>query len=107
VQTTTTAGWTVVALSGDVDLGTAPRLRHRLNRLLDDGASVVLDMRDLDFIDSTGLGVLVGALRRVRSAGGEIRLADLPPGIHRVFSVTGLDQVFPIFASVDAATSEG
>ena len=98
--------WTVVPLSGDIDLATAPALRARLTDLLDGGCSLVLDLRELRFIDSTGLGVLVGALRRVRADGRELRLAGPPPGVHRVFSVTGLDHVFRIFPSVEEATTD-
>jgi anti-sigma B factor antagonist len=97
--------WSVLPLTGDVDLAAAPALRAELKASLDGSPSLVLDLSALDFIDSTGLGVLVGALRRARSDGGDIRLAALPASIGRVFSVTGLDQVFRVFPTVEAATA--
>jgi len=96
--------WTVVTLAGDIDLASAPELRSRLaDATQDTPARVVLELSELDFIDSTGLGVLVGTLRRVRATGGDIRIAGARAGIERVFSVTGLDRVFGLFESVEAA----
>jgi anti-sigma B factor antagonist len=66
-------------------------------------AFIVLDLSQLTFIDSTGLGVLVGAQRRARETGGEVRLAGAAPGVQRVLEVTGLDTVFGVFPSVDDA----
>ena len=108
MQTQATAGtdWTVVPLSGDIDLASAPTLRARLNELSERRPTrVILDVTNLDFIDSTGLGVLVGALRRVRNDGGDLRVAGARPGIERVFSVTGLDRVFALYPAVNDALS--
>ena len=100
----TIAGWTVLPLAGDIDLSSAPALRAELGGATEvSPARVVLDLSELDFIDSTGLGVLVGALRRVRGGGGDIRLASARSGIERVFVVTGLDRVFRLFPSVEEA----
>ena len=96
--------WTVVPLSGDIDLASAPALRSRLADATQDApARVILDLSELDFIDSTGLGVLVGTLRRVRGTGGDIRIAGARAGIERVFSVTGLDRVFGLYESIEDA----
>ena len=96
--------WVVVPLTGEIDLASAPELRAELGRLNEtETPAIVLDLTDLEFIDSTGLGVLVGALRRARSQGGDIRLAGARPGIRRVLSVTGLDRVFELFATVAEA----
>ena len=64
--------WTVLAVSGEVDVATAPRLREQLVQLVNQGSHhLVVDLEGVDFLDSTGLGVLVGALKRVRLQDGE------------------------------------
>ena len=99
-----TPTWIVESVAGDVDLASAPELRARLKDLIDPGPTfVVLDLSELVFIDSTGLGVLVGVHRRVKEAGGEVRLASAGPRIMRVLSVTGLDRVFVTFPTVAEA----
>jgi anti-sigma B factor antagonist len=104
--TSTPARWTVMSLTGDVDLATAPGLRQRLAEMTGPGPSfVVIDMSDLTFIDSTGLGVLVGALRRMRSHDGDLRIAAARSGIARVFGITGLDRVFELFPTVHEAVA--
>lgn len=96
--------WTVLPLRGDVDLASAPALRQQLADMTEESPSfLIIDVSDLDFIDSTGLGVLVGTLRRLRGNGGDVRLAAARPGIARVFSVTGLDRVFALYPTVDDA----
>jgi len=96
--------WAVLALTGDADLASAVSLRASLTEATATTPSwLVLDLAGLDFIDSTGLGVLVGALRRVRAGGGDLRVAAAPPGIARVFSVTGLDRVFGVYPTVEDA----
>jgi anti-sigma B factor antagonist len=96
--------WAVLALTGEADLASAVPLRASLTEATATTPSwLVLDLAGLDFIDSTGLGVLVGVLRRVRAGGGEMRVAAAQPGIARVFSVTGLDRVFGIYPTVDEA----
>lgn len=100
------AGWTVVAASGEIDVAAAPMLRERLVDLISGGThQVVLDLEDVDFIDSTGLGVLVGAVRRARADDGDLRIVCTNSRLLRIFDITGLDQVFTIDASVDGAIS--
>ena len=95
-------GWAVVSASGEVDVASAPALRTRLDELLEAGAArMVIDLEDVDFIDSTGLGVLVGALRRARAANGDVRLVCTNPRILKVFEATGLHEVFAIGATFD------
>ncbi|MGK2930456.1 MAG: STAS domain-containing protein [Acidimicrobiales bacterium] len=99
-------GWTVVAASGEVDVATAPKLRERLVDLINGGSTqVVLDLENVDFIDSTGLGVLVGALRRARADDGDLRIACTNSRLLRIFDITGLGEVFTIESSVDEAIS--
>jgi anti-sigma B factor antagonist len=99
-----TPTWVVERVSGDIDLAAAPALRSRLQDAINAGnAFIVLDLSELLFIDSTGLGVVVGAHRRAGEVGGEVRIAAAAPRVMRVLSVTGLDRVFRTFASVDDA----
>ena len=105
LATRTVAGHTVLEVGGEVDVYTAPRLRERLVELVDGGArKVVVDLGRVDFLDSTGLGVLVGALKRLRAADGSFGLVCAKEPLLKIFRITALDQVFPIYPSVDAAT---
>jgi anti-sigma B factor antagonist len=98
-------GYSVLAVSGEVDVATVPRLREQLHGLVAQGSNkIVVDLDGVDFLDSTGLGVLVGALKRVRgSEGGELHLVCTQPRIRKVFEVTGLTKVFSLFDTVDEA----
>jgi len=85
---------TVCRLAGELDSINAPRLRTVLGELID--TEVVVDLSGLEFIDSSGLGVLVGALKRFDAAGHRLRLRAPTTAIARVFSITGLDQAFVV-----------
>src|ERR687883_743164 len=95
----------VVAVGGEIDVYTAPKLRERLVELINSGHyDLVIDLEGVDFLDSTGLGVLVGALKRVRSHQGSLRLVCTQERLLKIFRITGLAKVFPIYDSVDAAS---
>jgi anti-sigma B factor antagonist len=99
-------GYSVLAVSGEVDVATVPRLREQLHGLVAEGNTrIVVDLDGVDFLDSTGLGVLVGALKRVRSNDGELTLVCTQPRIRKVFEVTGLTKVFTLYDSVDEAVA--
>ena len=66
---------------------------------------IVVNLEEVEFIDSTGLGVLVGALKRMRARGGSLSLVCHQEGLLRVFTITGLVKVFAIYATVDEATA--
>jgi anti-sigma B factor antagonist len=86
-----------VRLVGELDLSTAGLLREELDRLISDGARLVtLDLAELSFVDSTGLSVLIGALKQVRGQGGDIILRSPTPGTRKVLEITGLTEVFSI-----------
>jgi anti-sigma B factor antagonist len=86
-----------VRVTGDLDIASAPRLREELLGLINRGIrAVTVDLARLDFIDSTGLSVLVSAMRRLREQGGDLVLQSLYPPALRVFEVTGLTKVFAI-----------
>ena len=87
----------VVALSGELDAFTSRRLQHRLDEIIDGGHhDLVIDLGALNFIDSTALGVLVGAQRRARDHGGDVRLQNVTEVAKRVFDVSGLSNVFNV-----------
>jgi anti-sigma B factor antagonist len=94
LTTTTSDAETTVAIDGEVDLYTAPQLRATLYDLIADGAlHLTLDLRDLSFIDSSGLGVIVGTLKRIREGGGELVLQAPSRSTRKVLDITGLSQV--------------
>jgi anti-sigma B factor antagonist len=98
------AGWTVLTVSGEIDIATAPSLRERLHGLLtENNPQLVVDLDDVGFLDSTALGVLVGGLKRARSEGGEVRIVCTQPRVRKVFEITRLDSAFDLFDSVDEA----
>lgn len=99
--------YTVLAVKGDIDVYTAPRLRAKLVELVSQGArKIVVNLDGVDFLDSTGLGVLVGGLKRVRSHDGDLTVVCTHARILKVFELTGLTEVFRISTSVDEATSD-
>jgi len=104
-----TPGSTVVAVGGEIDVYSAPKLRERLITLVDSGSyNLIVDMEAVEFLDSTGLGVLVGGLKRVRAHDGWIDLVCTQGRILRIFRITGLSKVFSIYDSVaDAVAAHG
>jgi anti-sigma B factor antagonist len=99
-------GSTVVAVGGEIDVYSAPKLRERLITLVDSGSyHLIVDMEAVEFLDSTGLGVLVGGLKRVRAHDGWIDLVCTQGRILRIFRITGLSRVFSIYDSVADAVA--
>ncbi len=94
----------VVSVAGEIDVYTAPKLREKLIELVSEGTyDVIVDLEKVDFLDSTGLGVLVGALKRVKAHDGSLALVCTQDKILKIFKITGLTKVFPIHSSVDEA----
>jgi len=94
----------VIAVSGEIDVATAPQLRECLHRVIAEGGNtVVLDLLGVTFLDSTALGVLVGALKRCRELGGDLHVVVADPRIMKIFEITGLTNVFTITDSLQAA----
>jgi anti-sigma B factor antagonist len=89
-------GTTLVVLRGDLDLATAPDLRETLVEVSDEGARIVVDMEAVEFLDSAGLGILVGGLRRARTRGGDLELVCSNSEVLKPLEITGLDRVFTI-----------
>ena len=100
------SGWTVVSVYGEVDVATAPELRERLVDLVNEGRSrLVVDLGGVDFLDSTGLGMIVSALKRARTHGGDLRVVCTESRITRLFEITGLDKALTLLPTVDAAVA--
>ena len=99
----------VVALTGEVDLYTAPEFKQQLQDVIAQGAShVIVDLTDTTFIDSTTLGVLVGGVKRLRTNGGQLSIVCSDRNITKIFEITGLNREFPIHADrAEALESAG
>ena len=97
--------WQVLTVQGEVDVTTTPRVRARLIALLSDGRpQLIVDLEGVNFLDSSGLGALVAALKLARSRGGELRLVcNEQRSVRKVLEVTGLDRVLERYDSVDDA----
>jgi anti-sigma B factor antagonist len=94
----------LIALTGQVDLHTAPELRDELVDAIEDGAlNVVVDLTRATFIDSMTLGVLLGAVKRLRPRGGRLRIVCADPNIRKIFEITLLDRVFSLYGTREAA----
>jgi anti-sigma B factor antagonist len=105
LNTRSEADRTVLEVAGEVDVYTGPTLRDRISDLLDSGAhDLVVDLGKVDFIDSTGLGVLVGALNRAKELGGSLQLICAQERVLKLLRITGLDQVFTVRASLAEIT---
>lgn len=106
LEVTERDGWSVVEVGGEIDVATAPRLREQLIALVNDQHyRIVVDLEAVDFIDSTGLGVLISGLKRVRTHGGSFALVCTEPRILKVFEITGLLAVFNVCATLDEAVA--
>lgn len=98
--------WVVVTVLGDVDLSSAPALRHDVIALLSEGhRKIALDLGPTDFVDSVGLGIIVAIWKRVRVQGGTFAVVCPEPRLKRVFQVVDLDKVLPLHDTVAAVTS--
>lgn len=94
----------VLRVNGEVDVYTAPEVRERAVQLLaDDFVHLIVDLGDVVFLDSTGIGALVGVLRRVRTQDGSLMLVTSSDRLLNIFEVTGLGNVFDIYPTLDDA----
>ncbi len=89
----------------ELDLYAAPELREAVFSAIRNGATIVVDLLDVTFIDSTALGVLVEAAKKTRSSGGSIAVACRNPNIVRVFELTGLTRVIAVHPSLSDAVA--
>src|SRR3954454_19483703 len=94
----------VVAVRGEIDLFTAPELKATLTDAIEEGKTrSVVDLSETTFLDSTALGVLIGAIKRLRSRDGRMTIVNTDQNIAKTFEITGLDQIFTILDTRDAA----
>ncbi|MEU0280409.1 STAS domain-containing protein [Streptomyces sp. NPDC088147] len=97
----------VVTAAGELDHHTADLLRTPLDEALEQGRSrLVIDCSQLEFCDSTGLNVLLGARLKADAAGGGVHLAAMLPVVARVFEITGADAVFTVHGSLEEALAD-
>ena len=98
----------MISLSGEVDLYTAPEFKQQLLEVIEQGGrDVIVDLSNTTFIDSTTLGVLVGGVKRLRTNEGQLSLVCSDRNITKIFEITGLDRVFAIHPTLDAALGTG
>ena len=106
IQIREVSGITVLDLAGRIDAATSPVIEKELSRIIDSGEkNLILNMTELVYISSSGLRVVLAALKRVKPTGGQIVLSGMQPGPGEVFKMTGFDRLFPICGSVDEASS--
>ena len=97
-------GTTIVSVGGEIDVYTAPKLRDKITELVAAGAhDLIVDLEAVEFLDSTGLGVLVGGLKKVRAHDGRLQLVCTQDRLLKIFRITGLAMVFAIHDSAEAA----
>ena len=91
------AGHFVIAARGEIDLFTAPELKQVITEAIECGERrMAIDLSEVSFLDSTALGVLIGAVKRLRSRGGALAVVNTDASIAKTFEITGLDQIFTI-----------
>jgi anti-sigma B factor antagonist len=94
----------VVRAHGELDLYVAPEFKRRLAKTIEAGKTrIVVDLTDAAFMDSTALGVLIGALKRLRVRGGALAVASEQPTILRILELTGMDQVLDLYSTAGEA----
>ena len=107
ISTDARDGAVVIHVEGDLDVYRAPRLKEVLDELVAGGGRLILDLSGVHFIDSTALGVLVGAHQETQSNDGGFCLVVDDPFLLKIFHITGFDGVFSIFSQLDEALSAG
>ena len=106
VRTTESGTRSILAVEGEVDAHTAPQLKSAITASLDRGTTeLIVDLDQVTFMDSTGLGVLVGGLKGLREVGGALRIVCTRRPILRILEITGLDKVIPLYSALAEATS--
>lgn len=96
-------GVVIAAVTGDIDISTVSRLRESLFKLADTGRTLIVDLNRVTFIDSAGLGALVGTYRHAAARGGSLHAVCSRPQIRRLLWLTGVDRRIPLAATVDGA----
>lgn len=93
-------GVAIIALSGEADVYTSPTIKQQIVDLLNNGTTkLIVDLTNVEYLDSTGLGVLIGGLKRARERDGDLKLICDNVRILRIFEITGLTKIFDIYRS--------
>ena len=94
----------VITVAGELDLYTSPRLKENMLAAIEAGSlKIVIDMTGVHFIDSSALGVLIGAVKRLKPDDGRLVLVSVDENVNWIFQITGLNSVFEIFATREEA----
>lgn len=96
-------GVVIAAVTGEIDISTVPQLRERLFELADSGGTLIVDLNRVTFIDSAGLGALVGTARRADAHGGSLHALCARPQTRKLLWMTGVNRRIPLTATVDGA----
>ena len=105
IHVTQRHGYTILSPQGEIDFATGPQLKDAITeRLVAGDVNLVMDLQAVDFIESTGLGALIGGRRRAHALKGSLRLVCTEEQLLKIFRITGLDKVFAIYDSVEQAT---
>ena len=97
-------GARVLDLAGEVDVYTAPQLRSAIMGEVERGTKhLLINLHRVGYMDSTGLGILIGGVKRLRESGGALLLIGPTPRIARIFEITGLNTIFNVYASEQEA----
>ena len=95
----------ICRVSGELDAYTAPELRDALDKLVEDGNSwIIADLTELTYLDSTGLGILVGTAKKCRQAGGDLAVACVRRNLLKIFQISGTQEILNVVEDVDAAS---
>ncbi len=95
----------IISVQGEIDVYTSPRVKETINELIEkENYNLIINLEEVRYIDSTGLGVLIGALKKVREHNGSINLICTNPQIKKIFNITGLVKIFGIFKNEEEAT---
>ncbi len=106
IQVTETKGVTVVVPTGDLDMEAADQIRRTLTELIDKGQlKLVMDLGSVGYIDSSGLGTLVAAMKQARAAGGNLKLCALQDDVRSIFEMTRLIKVMAVHATRQEAVA--
>ncbi len=95
-------------LEGEVDVYTAPLLRQAIVEQVDGGVKhLLVNLSRVEYLDSTGLGILIGGVKRLKEQGGSLRLVGPSARITRIFEITGLNKIFDVYATEQEALAAG
>jgi anti-sigma B factor antagonist len=97
----------ILAIEGEVDVYTSPQLKQDIIELAEKGIKhLIINLSEVEYLDSTGLGVLIGGLKRLRENDGNMALVGPGMRISRIFEITGLDKIFDIYATEQEASEK-